>query len=1437
MKRLVLLVMAALCVAGMDAKKVYLNSLASDYAIQNGDTLIGTLTSEIKLSITSGTMTLKDADINSDGLFTKGDWAGISVTEGAVTLNLVGKNKVRGFKASNPGIYVGDYGVLTIDGDGELEAVSSGNYSAGIGGDKDCIFGDIIIKGGSIIARGGAYSAGIGGAFETIFGTITIEGSATRVEAHGGYDAPYSVGAGKNSVCGKIIVGGKSYEEGFSEHPYIYERYELITQDGIFYQVDKYPKTARVVKDPEEKVTYSGEITIPEKITYGGSDFTVNAIARSAFEKSEVTEIILPATLDTIGDYAFSSSKKLTSITFPAALRVIDKYAFRNCTQLSSIAIPASVDSIGKNAFMNCKGVTAYTVDKANMRYFDINGVLYTKDKTALLAFPNSSTTATEVTLYAETEIETRDIFRECPYLTAIHVEKGNKNFFDVDGVFFWNYTYHGETTSYLVTYPLAKPGTSYAIPEAAQKIDSRAFANNQNLLMVTIPATVTYIGSEAFANMSNLSHIILPASITGMGDNVFDGCTGVKSILSWMTTPCGSATTFNGVPNAIPVCVPKESMEAYKASEAWKNFTHFVGLPLDDQLVDGIKYNLDFSTFTATVKALSDDAEHYEGEITLPDIVTVHGFDFAVTAIDKNAFKDCLGLTAIQVAEENPYFASEDGVLFSKDKKTLLLYPAGKEGHYTIASSVTAIGPRAFRQCSHIAILTNKAEGPQTVGENAFDGVPVNAMLLVVPDGKEEAYSLADGWKAFTHIMGKKKDIKIGAIQYSLAAPALRATVIALPGTDKYEGDITIPDNVKWGLDFKIVGIAANAFADCPNLQSVSVPASVEDIEKGAFANASQLTAINVDEGNEHYTSPEGVLFFKNKSYLVQYPIGKDGTSYVLPEEVEGLSEGAFAGAKLTSITFSEALWDIEDKAFDGCAKLTSLNLPESIDYIGPAAFRGCAGLTRIILIKTAPPTTAADAFEGVHVDIPVYVPKEAIEDYKNQKGWTNFTHFVGSPIDNQLINGINYSLDLAHNSATVVALPDDKKYEGEITLPASVTYLGFGFAVTAIDKDAFIDCLSLTAIQVAEDNLSLASEDGVLFSKDKKTLLCYPAGKEGDYTIAADVTAIGPGAFRQCTHITILTNMAEEPQTVGENAFDGVPVDAMLLKVPFETEAAYAAAEGWKAFTHIIADYKTVNIDGINYYLTFEDFTATVTALDGEDKYVGDVVIPDKVKWAKEFVVTSIDNAFNGCSELTSVSAPASVVSFSTDFEGANKLTSINVAEGNTVYLSINGVLFTKDQTTLLCYPVGKQGTYTVPESVEMVGWRAFANCRGLTAITLQAGVLSIEDEAFSGCVYLASITSLATTPPECAADVFKDVPKTIPVYVPESAILSYKTADGWKEFVNYIDEKEKPDTPTAIENSEVRIQKAEKLLLNGHLLILVGEKTYDTTGRLVE
>ena len=243
---------------------------------------------------------------------------------------------------------------------------------------------------------------------------------------------------------------------------------------------------------------------------------------------------------------------------------------------------------------------------------------------------------------------------------------------------------------------------------------------------------------------------------------------------------------------------------------------------------------------------------------------------------------------------------------------------------------------------------------------------------------------------------------------------------------------------------------------------------------------------------------------------------------------------------------------------------------------------------------------------------------------------------------------------------------------------------------------------------------------------------------------TIPNSVTSIGQYAFYECSGLTSVT-IGNSVTSIGSSAFSGCSGLTGELIIPNSVSS--------------IGDW----------------------AFSGCSGLTGELIIPNSV--------TSIGNgAFFFCTGLTSITIPNSVTSIGDDaFLFCTGLTSINVASDNSNYCSVDGVLFNKDKTTLIQYPEGKQGAYTIPNSVTSIGDFAFRTCTGLTSVTIPNSVTSIGWEAFAWCSGLISVTIEAETPPTLVYNNAFTNTNDCPIYVPCSTIDSYKTA--WSDYASRI------------------------------------------------
>ena len=319
---------------------------------------------------------------------------------------------------------------------------------------------------------------------------------------------------------------------------------------------------------------------------------------------------------------------------------------------------------------------------------------------------------------------------------------------------------------------------------------------------------------------------------------------------------------------------------------------------------------------------------------------------------------------------------------------------------------------------------------------------------------------------------------------------------------------------------------IGRGAFNQCKKLSSVVIPAGVISIGDGAFAGCGSLPTITVAAGNTKYVAVDGVLFYKDKTVLLQYPAGRAGTSYVIPKEVIGIAPVSFNDAdNLTTVTLPAGVIIIGEWAFANCSKLTSITIPAATESIREKAFTSCRELTEI---KVDVANTAYTSVDGVLFD----KAKKTLIKYPEGRSATTYTIPAGVT---------NIDAEAFENTLQLTS----------VTIPTSVKKIGEG---------AFFRS-GLTSAVIP---------DGVDTIASRTFGWCE---KLASVTLPASVKAIRFTAFYGCKNLKSLTVGAKTPPVINENesVFREVPVANVTLTVPKGSKAAYAAAPVWKEFKQI--------------------------------------------------------------------------------------------------------------------------------------------------------------------------------------------------------------------------------------------------------------------------
>ena len=326
---------------------------------------------------------------------------------------------------------------------------------------------------------------------------------------------------------------------------------------------------------------------------------------------------------------------------------------------------------------------------------------------------------------------------------------------------------------------------------------------------------------------------------------------------------------------------------------------------------------------------------------------------------------------------------------------------------------------------------------------------------------------------------------------------------------------------------------------------------------------------------------------------------------------------------------------------------------------------------------------------------------------------------------------------------------------------------------SVTSINVKVFSDCKKLERIEVKEENPICKSKEGILFNKKGSKLVFVPRGKKGDIQIPEEVTEIGYTAFCGCTGITGIT-IPKCVANIGDDAFRGctgltsitIPNNVAEIK-----SGVFADCIGLKSITisESVAEIGAfafagcVGLKGIT-------IPGSVKKIE-EGAFCGctgliDITIPRNV--------TRIEKkTFRDCTELKSIAIPENVAYIAEDFFcDRKKLERIDVAEKNTVYKSVNGMLFDKGGTRIVFALRRISGDLQIPMGVTEIGEFAFAGCSELKSITIPESVRKIEKGALRDCIGLKSIT-ISEGVAEIDAFAFAGCTGLKGIIIPESVI----------------------------------------------------------------
>ena len=949
--------------------------------------------------------------------------------------------------------------------------------------------------------------------------------------------------------------------------------------------------------------------------------------------------------------------------------------------------------------------------------------------------------------------------------------------------------------------------------------ISNSAFYNCTKLTSVVLPNTVTSIGSSAFSNCRQLTSMSFPDTFTSIGASAFSGCSGLTSIVfpNTLTTIEGSA--FYACSSLASVTFPNSITTI--GNGAFRNCTSLTSLDLPNSITSisertfsgctGLKGSLVFpesvttignyafedctglnslilpSTITSIGSFAFENCTGLAGQLVIPNSVTSIGrYAFyycsgltvltlpnSVTSIGDAAFSGCSGLTG-SVTIPNTIISLNYSIFSGCSSLTSMVLP----------DSLSSIGDYVFNNCRSLSSIVILNDVPPTVGFNALNNVSSN-ITVYVPCESVEAYQSANGWNAFSNIVGlcgtgtvtvvsdpPEGGAVTGAGTYDCG---VSCTVNAVP----YEGYFF----ANWTENGNVVSTDANFSFVVTGEKLLTAHFVLDENIVFADANVKAICVANWD------TNGDGEL------------------SHSEACEVRSLGEVFKGNTEITSfeeLQYFVNLSSISNNAFYGCSGLTgSLYIPNSVTLIGSSAFRGCSGLSGSLVLPDFTTVIGNNAFANCNgFTGSLIIPNSVISI--GEYAFSGCNGFTGSlTLPNSVTSIGNYTFSNCRGFTGSLTIPGSVttlgesafsnciSFTGDLIIPNSVTSIGnyafyccYGFngnltignSVTTIGKSAFYNCWHLSGILTIPNSVTTIGDDAFCYCagfigsltipNSVRTIgefaFYYLTGLRGSLTIGSSVFTIGRYAFSSSGGLNSIIALRQQPPTILANTFDeGIPI-----YVPCESVEAYQSATGWDAFPNImgmcsegtisvVADpieggvvagggtYEGGTLCSItatpNEGYTFANWSENGSLVSCESNYsfivTGESVltahfVPDgNIVFAdanvKALCVANWDS--NGDGELSYHEA-AIVTSIEYVFSDNTEITSFDELQYFIGLPSINSNAFNN------CYNLT---SVTIPSAVTAIEGGAFSNCSGLTgSLIIPNSVTSIGASAFYGC-----------------------------------------------------------------------------------------------------
>ena len=535
------------------------------------------------------------------------------------------------------------------------------------------------------------------------------------------------------------------------------------------------------------------EIKLPSNLTVlsdslFGADANLEYITFGDAEKTDT--VIIPETVQKMGNYVFMNCEKIKNIKLPSNLKSIGKTCFQGCISLTGLFIPQSVESIGGGIFADCDALQSVEIEDENNNFIFKDGILYDV-KNGILVSAVNSLIPEKVIVDECTKTIDYSAFADCNNLYEIEIPQGVVNI--------------GEKAFARLDHL-----KNIDIPDSVTNITTLAFYRCNGLVSVQVPGSVTAIKNGTFRECNNLKKVILNEGITGIEQYAFYDCELLEEI-------------------SIPGTVTTVGNSAFYRCKNLKN----IEIPEGVTKIDGSAFI--FCSSLEQIKLPQSLVSIGSGAFdNCTSLISVELPDNAI--ISSDTFKECKNLSDIVISDTNNNYIVKNGILYNKNMTRILCYPAGiKDTEFSVPDTVKTIGDFAFYGTKALESI-NIPDSITNIGTDAF-GECSGLKEVVIPDS---VTSMGEAvFYKCTSLEKVKLSVNITSPNPAVFQYCSSLKEVVLPESMKFISffmfsyckeitNVVLPD--------KLNSILSSAFQNCDNLKNITIPKNVTTIQDYAL-------------------------------------------------------------------------------------------------------------------------------------------------------------------------------------------------------------------------------------------------------------------------------------------------------------------------------------------------------------------------------------------------------------------------------------------------------------------------------------------------------------------------------------------------------------------------------------------------------------------------